>query len=133
MAVAPMEQLVATERRFLSRRQARARRGDTADNQAASIDANTLDTSSEHENRDKATTDVLEKVKVPNIVQMEKKTNQDTVKPLPWDNLWGMALVSHINAKNKTKDQPITLAGKENTVTTSAGKKDDIEHRLHSY
>ena len=40
------------------------------------------DTFSEHKNRNKTTTNMSEKVKVPNIVRMEKEANQDTNKSL---------------------------------------------------
>ena len=43
----------------------------------------------EQENSCKITTNMLEKVKVPNIVLMEKETNQDTIKPLPWEDFMG--------------------------------------------
>ena len=116
-----MEQLVATEPRFLSRRQARARRGDTADNQAASIDASTLDTSSEHENRDKTTIDMLERVKVPKIVRMEEETNQDTTKPLSWDDFMGNGCGLPYQHE-KTKDQQSTTAGKIDDADFPAAK-----------
>ena len=57
----------------------------------------TCNTSSEHEKRKKTTTNMLENMEAPNIVRMKKKTNQETIKRLPWDNFIGKALVSHIN------------------------------------
>ena len=47
------------------------------------------DTSSKHEKREKTTTNMVENVKVPNIVQMEKETNQETIKHLLWDDFMG--------------------------------------------
>ena len=86
-------------------------------NSAAPI---TCDTSSEHESRDKTTTDMLEKVKVPNIVQMEKETNQDKTRSLPRNKLMGNGFSHPYQRENKKKDQPTTSAGQEDAVTTSA-------------
>ena len=70
---------------------------------------------------------MLEKVKVPNIVQIKKVTNQDKTESLPWGDLMGNGFCLPYQRKNKTKDQPTTPAGKEDTITTSAGKGDDTD------
>ena len=56
------------------------------------------------------------KMKVPNIVQMEKETSQDKKGPLPWnDYLGGPRMRTHHEDKKK------------NQVTTTAEKEDDTD------
>ena len=99
------------------------------------------DTSSEHENRNKTTTNMLEKVKVPNIVQLEKETNQDTIKPLPWadfmengfgisyqcDDISTATTITYDTSSDHENIGNIITDMKEKQVTTLAGKEDDTE------
>ena len=41
---------------------------------------------SEQDNSRKTITDMLRKMEVPDIVQMEKETNQNKKGPLPWND-----------------------------------------------
>ena len=49
----------------------------------------TCDTSPDHDNSGNTITDMLGRMKVPNIVRMKMETNQDKKGPLPWDDLIG--------------------------------------------
>ena len=64
---------------------------------------------------------------------MEKETNQDSIKSLPWDNFMGNSFGLPYQRENKTKDQSTTPAGKKHGITTSAGKENNADSRLHSY
>ena len=81
-------------------------------------------TFSDHETSDKKITDMLGKMKVPNMTRMEKETNQDRKGPLlPWDNVMGNDFGFPYQRGNK-KDK------EKNQVTTSAGKEDDTDSKV---
>ena len=78
-------------------------------------------------------------MKLPNIVQMEKENNQDTIKTLPWDgfmrNGFGLpyqrddvstATTITYNTSSEHDNIGKTFTDmKKNQVTTLAGKEDD--------
>ena len=65
----------------LNRLPKKPRGGEVYDNNTATTISCGI--ASEQENICKITTNMLEKVKVPNIVRMEKESNQDAIEPLP--------------------------------------------------
>ena len=64
---------------------------------------------------------MFEKMKVTNIVRMEKKTNQDKKGPLPWNDCVGGPKM-RTRHKDKKKDQVTTVAGKEDDTNPTATK-----------
>ena len=106
----------------------------------------TCDTSSEHEKRKRTTANMLENMEVPNIVQMEKETNQDTIKHLPWDGFLGNGLGLPYQCGNISKATTITYdtsTDHENVVKTITYRYEEEpsnnfswkgrQHRIHSY
>ena len=99
------------------------------------------DTPSEHEKKRKTTTNILENVEAPIIVQIEKETNQDTIKYLPWDDFIGngpglsyqcddistaTTITYDTSSDHENIGETITNT-KKNQVITLAGKEDDTE------
>ena len=88
------------------------------------------ETTSKQKNSCKKITNMLEKVKVPNIVRMENKTNQDTIKPLPWDGFMGNGSATTITCDTSSDHENIGKAiidmklMEKYQVTTLSGKED---------
>ena len=74
------------------------------------------ETASEQENSCKTITNMLRKTEVPNIVRMEKETNQNKKGSLPWSDYSGD---TKIRARHEDK--------RKNQVTITADKEDDTD------
>ena len=83
------------------------------------------ETVSDQKNSPKTISDLLGKMEIPDIVQMEKETNQDKKWPLSWNDDLGDPSMRSCR-EDKRKNQVTTTAEKEDdtdstaTVTTTA-------------
>ena len=74
------------------------------------------ETLSEQENSRKKIPDLLGKIEIPDIVQVEKENNQDKKEPLSWNDYLGDP-----SMRSRHKDK------RKNQVTTTTDKKDDTD------
>ena len=87
------------------------------------------ETASEQENSCKTMTDILGKMEIPDIIQMEKKANLDKKGPAPWNDYLGDHRMG-TRHREERKNQVTTTAEKEDktdptaTVTTTTFTSD---------